>query len=117
MIIKLTRGRFFGTPAKKEKSLGRETHEGRCLSISFGWLEDEDIHGEQDPEVEIFGSTTRGYRQPRGCLLRGWNSALKGNPKGGTGMKQGRERMGGSRPREREKRCGGTETQRVEALG
>jgi hypothetical protein len=34
----------------------------------------------------------------KNVLLCGRNSALKGNPKGGTGMKQGRQKMGGSRP-------------------
>jgi hypothetical protein len=34
----------------------------------------------------------------KNALLCGWKSTLKGNPMGGTGMKQGREVSGGARP-------------------
>jgi hypothetical protein len=50
-------------------------------------------------------------------LLCGWKQALKGNPKGGTGMKQGRQMAGGARPRECEKHCGGNTTQGRHTLG
>jgi hypothetical protein len=53
--------------------------------------------------------TSGGYRHPRGCtaLLAELGPGGR-NPKDGTGTKQGRQVPGGTRPREREKRWGGS---------
>jgi hypothetical protein len=81
-------------------------------------FEDKDIRREQDPEAEISGSTARGERRSRGRTALRVEIGLEGwNPMSGTGMKQGRQGTGGSRPREREKRCGGSVTRGVESLG
>jgi len=103
--MKLMRGRFSGTPAKEEMPLGRKTHEGRYLLIqSRAGRRMRTLAGSKTLEWGSSDQPQEGTGNREVVLLRGWKSTLKGNPMGGTGMKQGRQRMGGSRPREREKR-------------
>jgi hypothetical protein len=55
-----------------------------------------DFCGEQGPEVEVFGPTTRGHRRSRERTASQEEISPEGlNPKDGTGMKQGRQMMGG----------------------
>jgi len=78
---------------------------------------DKDSCREQDPEAGFRGvfrvqePTARGERRPGGRTALHEGAPSKGkNPRSGTGTRQGRQEKGGSRPREREKRWGGTLT-------
>jgi hypothetical protein len=89
----------------KENSSGRQKPMKVAVSPDFGHRETRDTCREQNPEAETLESTARGYEVRKNTRLCKWKSSLKGsNPTDGTGMKQGRQRAGGSRPREREKR-------------
>jgi hypothetical protein len=57
------------------------------------------LAGSKTLKWESFGiQPQEGMDVRKDVLLCGWKSALKGNPTGGTGMKQGRQMVGGAKP-------------------
>jgi len=77
-----------GEPPKEENPMRVAASHSAML------MRGKDTRREQNPEVEAFGPTTRGDGVREDEQLCEWNTALKGNPKGGTGMKQGRQMTG-----------------------
>lgn len=70
-----------------------------AVSVSFWLTATRTLAGSKTLEWESSGTQPQeGNGVRKNVLLCGWKSALKGNPMGGTGMKQGRQMVGGAKP-------------------